>query len=64
VSQITVAATAAGLHLRKGNERGRAKMLMRTFVHLTTESLVIAVALMLLALPFVLALSSPFIAGW
>jgi hypothetical protein len=39
-------------------------MLMRTFVHLTTETLVIAVALMLLALPFLLALSLPFIGGW
>ena len=38
-------------------------MLMHTVVHLTIETLVIAVAVML-ALPFLLALSSPFIAGW
>jgi hypothetical protein len=38
-------------------------MLMHTFVRLTIETLVIAVAVML-ALPFLLALSSPFIAGW
>jgi hypothetical protein len=35
-------------------------MLLRTFVHLTTETAVVAVALAL-ALPFFLALSSPFI---
>jgi hypothetical protein len=37
-------------------------MLLRTFVHLTTETIVVAIALML-ALPFFLALSSPF-TGW
>jgi hypothetical protein len=39
-----------------------AEMLLRTFVHLTTETVVVAIALML-ALPFFLALSSPFIGG-
>jgi hypothetical protein len=38
-------------------------MVMRGFVHLTIEITVVAVALML-ALPFLLALASPFIAGW
>jgi hypothetical protein len=38
-------------------------MLLHTFVHLTTETIVVAAAL-LLALPFFLALSSPFIGGW
>jgi hypothetical protein len=36
---------------------------MRTFVHLTIETAIVAVALML-ALPFFLALSSPFIGSW
>jgi hypothetical protein len=38
-------------------------MLLRTFVHLTTETMVVAIALML-ALPFFLAVSSPFIGSW
>jgi hypothetical protein len=38
-------------------------MVMHTFVRLTIETLVIAVAVML-ALPFVLALSLPFVGGW
>jgi hypothetical protein len=37
-----------------------AVMLVRTFIHLTTQAIVVAMALML-ALPFFLALSSPFI---
>jgi hypothetical protein len=39
-----------------------AGMLVRKFVHLTTQAVVVAMALML-ALPFFLALSSPFIGG-
>jgi hypothetical protein len=35
-------------------------MIMRTFVHLTTEAIVLA-TVMALALPFFLALSSPFV---
>jgi len=38
-----------------------AAVLLRTFVHLTTEAIVVA-TVMMLALPFFLALSSPFIA--
>jgi hypothetical protein len=38
-------------------------MLLLTFVRLTIETVVVAVALML-ALPFFLALSSPFISSW
>jgi hypothetical protein len=38
-------------------------MVMHTFVRLTIETLVIAVAVML-ALPFLLALSLPFVSGW
>jgi len=38
-----------------------AAMLFRAFVHLTTETIVVATVLVL-ALPFFLALSSPFIA--
>ena len=37
-------------------------MLVRKFVHLTIQAVVVAMALML-ALPFFLALSSPFIGG-
>jgi hypothetical protein len=37
--------------------------MLRTFVHLTTETLVVAVALML-AVPFFLALLSPFVRNW
>jgi hypothetical protein len=42
---------------------GGAEMLLRRFVHLTVETVVVAVALML-ALPFFLALSSPFLGSW
>lgn len=38
-------------------------MLLRTFVRLTTETIVIVTALVL-ALPFFLALLSPFSSGW
>jgi hypothetical protein len=37
-----------------------AGVLVRTFVHLTTQAIIIAMAL-ILAMPFFLALSSPFI---
>jgi hypothetical protein len=37
-----------------------AAMLVRKFVHLTTDGIVLAMALML-ALPFFLALSAPFV---
>ena len=40
-----------------------AGMLFRTFMRLTTATIVVAVAL-LLAIPFFLALSLPFIARW
>jgi hypothetical protein len=35
-------------------------MLVRTFVHLTTQAIIVAVALML-AFPFFMALSAPFV---
>jgi hypothetical protein len=38
-------------------------MLLHTFVRLTTASIVVAIAV-ILALPFFLALSLPFIGGW
>lgn len=37
-------------------------MLVRQFVHLTTEAIVVAIALML-GLPFFLTLATPFIGG-
>lgn len=36
-------------------------MLVRTFAHLTTQAIVVAAALMLLGLPFLLAMAAPFV---
>jgi hypothetical protein len=41
-----------------------ARMLLRIVVRLTAETIVIAAALVVLALPFLLALLSPFSSGW
>jgi hypothetical protein len=62
VRRITAAAADAALHAPHDQSNWGSGMLLRTFVHLTTETIVVAIALML-ALPFFLALSSPF-TGW
>jgi hypothetical protein len=47
-----------------GNQQNmEAGMLLRSFVRLTTATIVVALSL-LLAVPFFLAVASPFIASW
>jgi hypothetical protein len=52
--------TALSSYVLGHSKQLEAAMLVRKFVHLTTDAIVLAMALML-AIPFFLALSAPFV---